>query len=87
MPATVIDLSALIAAVAEAETIDTSAIAFIAGVGARIQAAVDAAIAADDAADEGTAQAVREAISAEVAKLTASSGKLSEAIIANTPSA
>lgn len=80
MPA--IDLTALIAAVDENETVDNSAIALITNIGTLIAEAV----AADDRADEATNAIVQAAIADVTAKLTASSAKVTAALLANTPS-
>jgi hypothetical protein len=80
-----VDLSGLIAAVNEATTVDESAVAFIAGFSDRISAAVTAALEADASADQTSIDAANAAIKAETDRLLASKGKLSDAILNNTP--
>jgi hypothetical protein len=82
-----VDLSGLIAAVTEAETVDASAVALIEGFAASVTAAVTAALQADDAADQGSIDAANTAIQGEVSRLVASKAKVATAITANTPAA
>lgn len=78
----VIDLSALEAAVTEAEAGATSVEVFVQGLGDRIAKAVADALAADDAADQGTIDAANNAIAAEVARTKAASARIATAISA-----
>lgn len=92
MPGT--DFSALNAKIEElktnvtnAETVDASASALIAGFADAAKKAVADALAADDAADQGSIDAANQAIEDVKSRLTASSKALGDAVVANTPSA
>jgi hypothetical protein len=64
-----VDLTGLIAAVSEAETVDASAVALIEGFAASVSAAVTAALEADASADQASIDAANAAIQGEVDKL------------------
>jgi hypothetical protein len=84
MAQTPINIEALIAAVDRAVGLQESAAAFITNSGELMKKAVADALAADDAADQGSIDAANAAIDAVVAKQTASSDKLADAL-ASTP--
>lgn len=80
-------VSALLAQVADTETKEASAKAYIEGFAAQIQAAVTEALTANDAADQTSIDASNAAIAAVTARFAASAGALASAIPANTPPA
>jgi hypothetical protein len=81
-----IDLTALTAAVAQAETVEASAVEMINGFVTQVKSAVEAALAADASADEASNAAAQAAIDEVQARVLSSSSKLAAAITANTPS-
>ena len=87
MPTPNIDLTALLAAVEKAKTVQASAVALINNFAANTVAAVTAALQADDAADQGSIDAAVAAINDQAAQLTASSDALGAAVTANTSAA
>jgi hypothetical protein len=83
--ATPLNLDALVAEVAEMDTLVTSVVALLAGQAEAISKAVADALAADDAADQGSIDAAQVAIDGAVASFKAQGAKLAAAVAANTP--